>query len=277
MFLKSLTGEAQNPLHEIGNKFVLATSHSPMWNIIEFDELASTNTLASEMLARGEAKHGDVIQARHQTSGRGRGAGRIWNDSPGDSLLMSIVLTEIPEPAHLLHYRAALAVLQAIRGMTTEISFSDIRLKWPNDILIHGKKVCGLLVEAQWNGMVMRSAIIGIGLNVGQKSFPPELSNIATSLHQCGIGTSVDEIRNRILDAVGAELDDISLPSILFQLNRELAWMSELPSLEFTNDNEERVSDLHFEKLEASGALRLRQRDGGTVILHHGNLVHPMQ
>jgi BirA family transcriptional regulator, biotin operon repressor / biotin---[acetyl-CoA-carboxylase] ligase len=243
-----------------------------MWNIIEFDEVASTNTLASEMLARGEARHGDVIQARHQTSGRGRGAGRVWNDAPGNSLLISIILTDIPEPAHLLQYRAALAVLRAIREITPELNPDDVGLKWPNDILIHGKKVCGLLTEAQWNGPAMRSAVVGIGLNVKQRSFPLELSEIATSLYQCGVASTVQEVRDRILGALRAELYDTAIPDILSRLNKELAWMSERSSLEVTNDKGETVSDLRFDGLEDSGALRLRRGDGTAVVLHHGNL-----
>ena len=243
-----------------------------MWNIIEFDELASTNSLASELLARGAARHGDVIQARHQTSGRGRGAGRVWNDAPGNSLLMSIVLTKIPAPAHLLQYRAALAVLSAIRGMAVELDVNDIRLKWPNDILIHGKKVCGLLVEAQWNGPSMRSAIIGIGLNVGQQSFPPELSNIATSLCECGITTTVAAIRNRILDAVDAELDDSAASAVLTSIRSELRWMSDLFPLHFTSGDGEEMSELHFENLDESGAVLLRREDGRITARHTGSL-----
>ena len=243
-----------------------------MWNIIEFDEVASTNTLASEMLARGEARHGRVIQARHQTSGRGRSAGRVWNDAPGDSLLMSIVLTEIPEPMHLLQYRVALAVLSAVRAMAPELDAQEIRLKWPNDILIHGKKVCGLLVEAQWNGAAMRSAILGIGLNVGQQEFPPQLSNIATSLHQCAIAASVDDTRNRILDALAAELHDSAVPNILSRVNRELAWLSNLFPLDFTGGEGQTLSSLHFEGVDDSGAVLLRQADASIIARHTGSL-----
>jgi biotin-[acetyl-CoA-carboxylase] ligase BirA-like protein len=243
-----------------------------MWNILKFGELPSTNTLASEMLARSEARHGDVIQARHQTSGQGRGAGRVWNDEPDNSLLMSIVLTDIPEPSHLLQYRAALAVVSAIRGMTPKLDANDVCLKWPNDILLRGKKVCGLLVEAQWNGPSMRSAVVGIGLNVGQQSFPEELSNIATSLQQCGIATSVDKIRTRILDVMGAELDDSTASVVLTRLRSELAWMSDLFPLEFTGVNGEKMSGLRFEGVEDSGALLLLQIDGTIATCHSGSL-----
>ncbi len=243
-----------------------------MWNILEFEELPSTNTLAAERLARGEARHGDVITARHQTAGRGRSAGRVWNDSAGDSLLMSIVLTEIPEPAHLLQYRAALAVLHAIRGLNQEITASDVQLKWPNDILIHGKKVCGLLTEAQWNGSAMRSAIVGIGLNVRQHSLPLELSGIATSLRKCGIATTIPEVRTRILDAVDAELDVSTASAVLTRLRLELAWMSKLPSLEFTGGDGQKMSSLHFVGVDGSGAVLLRQAGGQAMAHHSGSL-----
>jgi len=233
------------------------------WNILEFDEVASTNTLASEMLARGEAKHGDVIQARHQTSGRGRGAGRVWNDEPGNSLLISVVLTKIPQPAHLLQYRAALGVLRAIREISQELDPEDIQLKWPNDILIHGKKLSGLLVEAQWNGPAMRSAIIGIGVNVRQLSFPLELSGIATSLHQSGVAATVRDVRDRVLDALKGEFQNHSDESIvLTRLRSELAWMSQLFPLDFISGNGETISGLRLEGLDDSGALLLRHQNG---------------
>src|ERR1017187_3344373 len=201
-----------------------------MWNILEFAELASTNTLASEMLARGEAKHGDVIQAHHQSGGRGRTAGRVWNDEPGASLLMSVVLTKIPEPANLLQYRVALAVLEALRQIarTNNKSENDFRLKWPNDILLNGKKVCGILLEAQWNSSVMRSAVVGIGFNVRQSAFPEELDAIATSLLLNGMHIPVNEVRDAVLEQLKQEIEKGD-NDIISRLRSELAWMKELP------------------------------------------------
>jgi BirA family biotin operon repressor/biotin-[acetyl-CoA-carboxylase] ligase len=244
-----------------------------MWNILEFEELASTNTLASEMLARGEAHDGDVFQAQHQSSGRGRAAGRVWNDQPGASLLMSAVLTKIPEPASLLQYRTALAVISALRDLATTNNRSEnnFRLKWPNDILLNGKKVCGILLEAQWNASYMRSAIVGIGINVRQSEFPEPLDAIATSFRLCGIDIGVNEVRDAVLEQLSIEFEQNN--SIIARLRNELEWMTKLPSLEWIGSDGTTLFNVGYEAIEESGALRLRFPDGSTIIQHSGSLV----
>jgi BirA family biotin operon repressor/biotin-[acetyl-CoA-carboxylase] ligase len=250
-----------------------------MWNIIEFDKVTSTNEIAGEMLARGEAHHGDVVQARHQSAGRGRGAGRVWSDEPGASLLMSIIFEKIPEPANLLQYRSALAVLTSLRNIAEECGKSpkEIILKWPNDILIRNKKVCGILLEAQWNASAMRSAVIGIGVNVKQKSFPEELASIATSLSQCGIETEVNSVRDKILNVVetelyGADSYEANQNSILGRLRVELEWMSKLKSLRLTNVDGSVLTGLNFVGINDSGALNLRRADESMMVAHSGSL-----
>ena len=249
-----------------------------MWNIIEFDEVASTNTLAGEMLARGDARHGDVIVARHQTAGRGRASGRVWNDEAGASLLMSSVLTEITEPAHLLQYRIAFAVLCALRELATEqdAAHKSIRLKWPNDILIEDKKVCGILLEAQWNGSAMHSAIAGIGVNIGQQSFPEELALTATSLAMSGMTTSAPALRDRILDAMERELVVQESKAVLARLDTELAWMSRIPWLELITDGD-RVAGLHYLGIADSGALKLCDDERREILVRTGSLVFDWQ
>ena len=237
-----------------------------MWNISVIEETASTNTLALELLERDKAKHGDVIQARHQTGGRGRAAGRIWNDEHGASLLMSIVFTEIPEPVHLLQYRSALAVIQALR----KLSKSDVfRLKWPNDILLNGKKICGLLLEAQWNGAQMRWAVIGIGVNVKQKEFPGELRDIATSLALNGIVVEVDELRDAILEQFEFAIQSRSL---FEELRKEFEWLGTVPRLTWIAPNEFEQTDLHYSTLLESGALELKNSRNESLVISSGTI-----
>jgi BirA family biotin operon repressor/biotin-[acetyl-CoA-carboxylase] ligase len=250
-----------------------------MWNIIEFDEVVSTNEIAGEMLRLGEAHHGDVVQSRHQTGGRGRGAGRVWSDETGSSLLMSIILERIPKPTNLLQYRAALAILQAFRSLAKEygVSTGAIILKWPNDILFANKKICGILLEAQWYASAMRSAVIGIGVNVNQKSFTAELAETATSLCMSGIFAEIDEVRDRILSAIeaeffGADSEFAAERSILARLRTELEWMSELQSLCLTSVDGLIVTNLSYAGVADSGALQLRRGDGSKIVAHSGSL-----
>lgn len=141
-----------------------------------FNEVTSTSDIAIEM-ARNGATEGTVVTADRQTKGRGR-RGRIWHDKPGESVLMSIILrpdksvSEIPR----LSIAASLAVAQCLEsecGLSPEI-------KWPNDVLISGKKISGILVDVCLSPTL--AAVVGIGINVLQSSFPPDIADIATSI-----------------------------------------------------------------------------------------------
>jgi BirA family biotin operon repressor/biotin-[acetyl-CoA-carboxylase] ligase len=129
----------------------------------------STNERARELAAAG-APHGALVTAAEQTAGRGR-QGRAWTAPPGRALLLSLVL-RVPDPA-LVPLAAGVAVAEAVGG--------DARIKWPNDVLMDGRKVAGILVEGRpqegW-------AVLGIGLNVAVRleDFPRELRETAGTL-----------------------------------------------------------------------------------------------
>jgi BirA family transcriptional regulator, biotin operon repressor / biotin---[acetyl-CoA-carboxylase] ligase len=143
----------------------------------------STNERAKE-LALADAPHGTLVTADEQSAGRGR-QGRAWSAEPGEALLLSLVLRSLDE---LLPLRAAVAVAQSLPV--------PAQIKWPNDVWIGGKKVSGILVEGRpqegW-------AVLGIGLNVATRSFPDELSEIATSLALEGLSTSREEVLRSLL------------------------------------------------------------------------------
>jgi len=138
----------------------------------------STNERA-KLLAHEGAPHGTLVTADEQEAGRGR-QGRLWTAPPGSAVLMSLVLREFDE---FLPLTAAVAVCEALPV--------EAAVKWPNDVWIDRRKVAGILVEGRpqegW-------AILGIGLNVSTPSFPPELAEIATSLHLSGAETSRDQV-----------------------------------------------------------------------------------
>ena len=136
----------------------------------------STNTRARELAAAG-APHGTVVTAGEQTAGRGR-QGRVWTAPAGKALLCSVI---VREPPRLLPLAAGVAV--------AEVVGSDALVKWPNDVLIDGRKVAGILVEGRPQE---RWAVTGVGLNVAvdEQDFPPELRDRATSL---GLGADAIE------------------------------------------------------------------------------------
>ncbi|HEX2871193.1 MAG TPA: biotin--[acetyl-CoA-carboxylase] ligase [Polyangiaceae bacterium] len=141
-------------------------------------ETQSTN---DDALAAGKAgaAHGSVFGAETQTRGRGR-RGSEWVSTPGEGLWISLLLRPQLEAELVsgLSLCAGLAVRTAVAQRVT----APVLVKWPNDVLAGGRKVCGILVESQVAGPNISSVIVGIGINVTQAAFPAPLSTIATSL-----------------------------------------------------------------------------------------------
>ena len=152
----------------------------------------STNQRAKELADAG-APHGTVVTADEQTAGRGR-QGRTWVAPPGSAVLMSVVVRELDESAPLLPLATAVAVCEAAE------SVAPVRceIKWPNDVWVERRKLCGILVEgrpaAGW-------AVVGLGVNVTTREFPPDL--VATSLALCGGEASVREAEDAVLAMLG--------------------------------------------------------------------------
>ncbi|MDA0692442.1 MAG: biotin--[acetyl-CoA-carboxylase] ligase [Nitrospinae bacterium] len=170
--------------------------------ILVFDEIDSTNDLAQKYLEEG-ALEGLVLIAESQTRGRGR-MGRSWVSPPGTGIYMSVLLKPQIQPQRLpqLTLLAGLASVQAIN----EFSSQKVQLKWPNDILLNGKKLCGILSEYHATQSGESAVIIGIGVNVNhsRNDFPEDLRPIATSL-MIETGSPVD--RQALATAIIRHLD----------------------------------------------------------------------
>ncbi|MBA7643894.1 Bifunctional ligase/repressor BirA [subsurface metagenome] len=145
--------------------------------ILVYNRTSSTQTVAAEY-AKNKVNDGLAIFAEEQTAGRGR-ADNKWYSRRSDSILCSIVLTFNKLNAELLSLTCAVAVAEAI-GSSAK---SEAKIKWPNDIMLNGKKVAGILLESKTDNSG-NTCIIGIGINCHQKkdSFPLELQSIATSI-----------------------------------------------------------------------------------------------
>ncbi|MFI5127918.1 MAG: biotin--[acetyl-CoA-carboxylase] ligase, partial [Candidatus Acidiferrales bacterium] len=147
-------------------------------HIFHFFKVDSTNTVAMRLGEEGEA-HGTVVVAEEQTSGRGR-AGHSWHSEKAAGIYVSVLLRPQISPmlAPALTLVAGLAAYDAI----AEQSGLPPDIRWPNDVLLKGKKVCGILTEMQAEPDRMHFAVIGIGINVNQPNMPIELASIATSM-----------------------------------------------------------------------------------------------
>ena len=164
-----------------------------------YDNLDSTNIKAFELAKEG-VSHGTLIVANSQNAGKGR-RGRSWTSEPGTGIYMSLVLRPdiAPQQAPGLTLVAALSVALAIKTECEGLSEGAVEIKWPNDIILHKKKVCGILTEMYLDGTKVDFVIVGIGVNVHQKEFPAEIKATATSLDiETGGGNSKEALIEKI-------------------------------------------------------------------------------
>jgi BirA family biotin operon repressor/biotin-[acetyl-CoA-carboxylase] ligase len=180
----------------------------------------STNQLALEAAQAGASR--GVWVADEQTAGRGRG-GHLWHSARGDGLYVSVIVTpELPlERALWLSLATGLAAQQAILTSTG----IRIDLRWPNDLLSGTRKLGGILVESSVTNAPtsLRYAVLGIGINVHHRSFPPEIASLATSLQLEGAqNVSRQALLIAFLRALDRELDE---------LDREYAGLGSEPGL----------------------------------------------
>lgn len=171
------------------------------------DVVDSTNKQA-RLWAKQGAPHGAVISAGAQTAGKGR-QGRIWDAKPSLGLWLSIILRPTIEPNMLpfLSFAVALAAADACESLTGY----PVQIKWPNDLLLCGKKIAGILLEREGNAV-----IAGIGINISQEAedFPLELRQKAASLKmQTGIVVSLDDLENTLLEEMERRVDTLGFLS----------------------------------------------------------------
>lgn len=168
-------------------------------NMVCLGETGSTNSEA-RLLALNGCPDGTAVLAESQSAGRGR-RGRSWHSEPGCNIYMSVVMRPRLSPALAPRFTvaAALAVCRTLRSM--EIC---AEIKWPNDVLCRGKKLCGILLEMGGNMEALDYIVAGIGLNVNCSEYPAELEKIATSV-KLELGQAAE--RNRLIARILDELE----------------------------------------------------------------------
>ena len=165
-----------------------------------YDQVTSTNQVAKALAEEG-ASDGTLVVANEQTAGKGR-YGRRWGTPAGEAVAMTLILRPKlpPEQISMVTLVAGMAVAQACR----EICHVDAVIKWPNDVVVNGKKVCGILTEMTTDMHSVSYIVVGIGINTRVSAFPPELADKAASLHREMelIGYEVPVRRSEIIAAV---------------------------------------------------------------------------
>lgn len=237
--------------------------------IVHFFRTGSTNDAAFALGEAGEP-HGAVVVAEEQTAGRGR-AGRSWHSEKSAGIYLSVLLRPPVPPvqAPLLTLLAGLAARDAV-AETTGLA-ADIR--WPNDLLLGGKKFCGILTEMHAEPDRVRFVVVGIGLNANHQKFPPELERIATSLRiETGRTVSRLDLVLRLLRRLDRDYNQFLAAGPAAVLARFEAASS------YARGKRVRITAAGAsytgvtDGLEPSGLLRVRREDGCTELVLSGDV-----
>lgn len=152
-----------------------------------YSETDSTNTQAKRLAEEGRP-HGTLVCAERQTGGKGR-RGKSWSSPPGESIYMSILLRPDISPVHasMLTLVMGLAAAQACNDVLRDTCGEKapvVRIKWPNDLILDGRKIAGILTELSTEVDYINHIVVGIGINVNTEHFPEEIAQVATSLYR---------------------------------------------------------------------------------------------
>ena len=152
-------------------------------NLVYVPQCHSTSTLATELSQKAETPEGTLIITDHQMAGRGQ-RGNRWEAQPGENLTFSLILKPNflpPQNQFLLNQAFSLGILDYVKQRLS----LEVKVKWPNDVMVGDHKVCGILFENQVSGNDLRHAIVGIGLNVNQQTFQyPAAASLRQFSHQ---------------------------------------------------------------------------------------------
>lgn len=235
-------------------------------NICHFYRAGSTNTLALEAAGAG-ALEGTVFLAEQQTAGRGRG-NHQWHSEVSTGIYCSVILRPALPPSDVLvlSLAAGLAVQAAVREIDSR-ALPD--LKWPNDLLIAGKKFGGILTEMSGEATRVRHIVVGIGINVNQWEFPEELAQIATSLR---LSTGTEWSRVELCAALLKSLDReyralLAGPEARAEILRRFEDGSSSARERQVRIEENGGFEGITAGLDARGFLQVRTRDGIRVVL----------
>lgn len=234
--------------------------------ILHFYSLDSTNNRAAQMIDADTAQAGLTIIAQEQSSGKGQ-RGNIWSDEAGKSLLMSIILQPTVAIDAQFSFSAAIsvAVAEAIQSLDPSM---DVRIKFPNDIIINDKKAAGILIENSLRGNNWTHAIVGIGINLLQKEFPKHLPN-ATSLF---LATGKEWTQEEILNMVRTKaIENTSTPFLKHYLDRYNQLLYKRSQIQ-TFANGEEVFDSIILGVDEKGQLFLQFADASIKNFAHGKL-----
>ena len=250
------------------NELKKTLSKIPLGDVKYFDSIGSTNNEALAW-ATSDAKDLSVVIADEQTAGRGR-LDRKWFTPKGTALAFSLILHPTAEEKPYLTRMVGLAALAVVDALQTRGLIDQI--KWPNDVLLNGRKVAGILVESVWSGEEVDCLVIGIGMNILKGAVPPNalLQFPATSLEE-SLGPDVEreEILHDILAGIIALRPHIGSDSFIASWEKVLAFRGEQVQVEEGDGNQITGRLLG---LEYDGSLRLSDEQSNSLTVRFGDV-----
>ena len=237
-------------------------------NVVHYKEVDSTNAEARRLSVEG-AESGLVVTAKKQTAGKGR-RGRSWESPADENLYFSILLRPSLEPE-----KAPMLTLVMAYSVAKSLQKEDIQvlIKWPNDLVCSGKKVCGILTEMNLSGMQVEDVIVGVGLNVNTMNFSAELEDKATSLRK----ETLRELE--CVDLLDLILKEFDKQYQRFLENQDLEFLQEdYNAMLINRDREVMVLEPGKEYLAKAlginkiGQLLVRKEDGSTEAVFAGEV-----
>lgn len=252
--------------HELESRMCTRWAGRP---VVYYDELASTN-LRAKLDAENGAQEGTLVVADMQTAGRGR-KGKGWCSPAGTNVYFTLILKPDydAELVSMVTLAMGLAVAEGIRT-TCGV---DARIKWPNDIVAGGRKLCGILAEMSAEREFVHYVVIGAGINVGEQEFPPEIAQNATSLWQeCGRQVSRSQLIANVMKAFEERYEVLRRDGSLAGL------MDDYNGLLVNSGRQVRVLDPQGEfcgiarGIDEKGQLLVERQDGAVTAVYAGEV-----
>jgi len=242
----------------------------PMGGIRFFQTINSTNDQALTWAAE-DAPDMSLVIANEQSAGRGRN-GRKWYSPLGEALAFSLILRLEKEETRSVGLFSALGALAVVKGINHIDASFDPKIKWPNDVLVNDKKICGVLSEATWRGDRIESLVIGIGINISKKSVPPMniLNYPATSLEEL-MQANINklDLLGEILNEVVIWRKRINSRSFIDAWQEKLAYRGEMVNI-WSANSDPRTGIITG--IEPDGGLSLLDQKGQKFTIHFGEV-----
>jgi BirA family transcriptional regulator, biotin operon repressor / biotin---[acetyl-CoA-carboxylase] ligase len=242
-------------------------------NHIHLTSVDSTNTFAKNLIAKSNPIEGTVISTDFQTDGKGQ-FDRKWLSNPAENIMMSIILTphflDISRQA-ILNMAIALGILDYFKSK----NITGMTLKWPNDLYYNNQKIGGILIQNQLQGSSIKHSIVGIGLNINQITFSPDLSNRPTSLAIITSSQfSLEAEMRQCWQSISIQYEKVKDRTQHFGLMRTYnkALYRKGKQAQITLLNNQKTMECTIGEVDLLGRLNVLDTDGRAHVLEHGGV-----